>query len=122
MKKRVLVIDDCPLQRAMATDILKKEGFIVHTAQSALAANEVIYSDEKPDVILMDVVMPLMSGDRKIEYLKRRKDSEDIPVLLFSSKSEQELEFLVQATGAAGYIRKPFTPKQLVNRVAQQIE
>ncbi|HJV65952.1 MAG TPA: response regulator [Geomonas sp.] len=121
MPKHIVVIDDCKVVLAMASDYLEAAGFRVSTADNGVYSNHLIYSKTPPDLILLDVVMPLMSGDKKLKLLKSRDKSRNIPVLLISSKGEEELSELVAACGAEGYLAKPFTASQLVNSVQNML-
>lgn len=117
MDKRVLVVDDSIIVLTMANEALAAKGFKVSTALSASDADRFIYSAEKPDIIIMDVMMPMLDGDRKTRMLKDEASTRDIPVLLLSSKPEKELALLVAESGADGYIRKPFTFRELIDSI-----
>ncbi|MFA5515642.1 MAG: response regulator [Desulfuromonadales bacterium] len=117
MAKRIIVIDDSHLLLAMAGDVLKEAGYDVITTDSGIEANQYIYSAQTPDLILIDVMMPLLNGDRKVRLLKEREKSRHIPVVLMSSKEEDELRELVRQSGANGYIRKPFNPQSFLKQV-----
>ena len=115
--KHILIIDDEPLVLAMAKDFLEEAGYRISTAKDAIYSNDVIYGTDPPHLILMDVMMPLMSGDKKVRALKRRDRSSGIPVLLISGKEEEELQRLAGEVGADGYLTKPFNAKKLVEIV-----
>lgn len=119
--KRCLIVDDSPLVLAMASDALKKAGYEVFTADFGMEANKYIYGDPPPDIILIDVMMPMLSGDQKVKLLKQRESSRHIPILLISSKSDDELRELVESSGADGYVRKPFSPEDLVQKVSRAL-
>lgn len=115
--KHILVIDDDPVVLAMAQDWLEDAGYRVSVAKDAIYSNDVIYGNDPPELILMDVMMPLMSGDKKVRALKRRDRSSSIPVLLISGKEENELQRLASEVGADGYLAKPFNAERLVGMV-----
>lgn len=117
MKKLVLVVDDSEIVLDKATEALVARGYEVVTAASASAADRYIYGDVRPDVIILDVMMPYLDGDQKARMLKAERSTRDIPVLLLSSKSEDELARLTSESGSDGYIRKPFTFRELTDRV-----
>jgi DNA-binding response OmpR family regulator len=119
--KRVLVVDDSEIVLEMATDALQEAGFEVVTALNAKDANPLIFSPQRPDLIILDVMLPMLDGDKKARMLKDNKDTRDIPILLLSSKSENDLRFLVQESGADGFIRKPFVNDKLVAMVSDTI-
>jgi CheY-like chemotaxis protein len=102
-QKRIVVIDDSKLVLAIATEALEGAGFEVLTTDSGIEANQFIYSSRRPDLILIDVMMPLLNGDRKVRLLKERESSRHIPVILMSTKARDELEQLTRESGADGY-------------------
>jgi two-component system, chemotaxis family, chemotaxis protein CheY len=117
MVKHIVIIDDCRVTLAMLTDMLECAGFKVTTAEDSVYSNHLIYNSSPPDLILLDVMLPYMSGDKKARKLKERKNSHDIPVLLISSKDEAELAKLVATSGADGFLQKPFTADKLLDTV-----
>lgn len=112
--KRVLIIDDEKVSLAMTRDMLLEAGYEVETAESALAANQYIYGPSQPDIILMDVMMPFLDGDRKIALMRKREASRNIPVILISAKPEDELEAIARKSGADGFLTKPLEKANLV--------
>jgi DNA-binding response OmpR family regulator len=117
MKKRILVVDDSPIALAMAREALEEGGFEVVTALEAKIADTCIYSKNRPDLVIMDVMLPMLDGDKKAKMLKENELTKDIPILLLSSKPEEELGLLVKESGADGFIRKPFGHRQMVAKV-----
>lgn len=116
-QRRIVVIDDSKLVLAIATEALEGAGFEVLATDSGIEANQFIYSSQRPDLILIDVMMPLLNGDRKVRLLKERESSRHIPVILMSTKGQEELEQLTRESGADGYIQKPFDEASLVQQV-----
>jgi DNA-binding response OmpR family regulator len=117
MSKRVLVVDDSEIVLEKASEALKPKGYEVLTALNAYSADSIIYGDKRPDVIIMDVMMPMLDGDKKTRILKDDATVCDIPVLLLSSKSDSELVKLAAESGADGFIRKPFTFSELLEKI-----
>jgi DNA-binding response OmpR family regulator len=123
MSSKILIVDDSELVLAMASDALKAAGFEVFTATNGIEANSYIYSTtNKPDLIILDIMMPLLDGNKKAKILKQQNHSQDIPIVFISSKSEAELVKLVQEAGVDGYICKPFTPQSIVNCVSKLLK
>lgn len=123
MSKKILVVDDSPLVLAMASDALKEAGFEVFTATNGIEANSYIFStSNRPDLIILDIMMPLLDGNKKAKILKEKDFSKDIPILFISSKTEDELVKLVTDAGADGYICKPFTPQSIVSSVRKVLK
>lgn len=119
MKKRILVVDDSEVVRAMASDALEQGGFEVITASNGIEANRYLFRQERPDVIVLDVMIPLLHGDKIAKLIKDNRHTMDIPILLLSSKPEEELRRMVFESGADGYIRKPFTSQLIVEKVSE---
>jgi DNA-binding response OmpR family regulator len=116
--KRILIIDDSELVLVMAKDALESAGYEVFTASNGIEANAFIFStSNRPDLIIMDIMMPLLDGNKKAKILKQQTHSQDIPIMFISSKPEEELVTLVAEAGADGYICKPFSPQGIVNSV-----
>jgi len=115
--KRIVVIDDCRLTLAIISDILKNAGYRVDTAETGIEANNHIYSATPPDLIIIDLIMPMLGGDRKISLIKKRESSKNIPVLLISSRPEAELNDIANLSGADGYVRKPISKDVLLTAV-----
>ena len=116
-KQRILIVDDSELVLAMARDALEEAGYEVFTATNGIEANSYIFSKNKPDLIILDVMLPMLDGNKKAKLLREKEFSKHIPILLISSKSEEELTRLTAEAGVDGYIRKPFTTNGIVNRV-----
>jgi two-component system, OmpR family, alkaline phosphatase synthesis response regulator PhoP len=119
--KKILIVDDSELVLAMGRDALESAGYAVFGATSGIEANSYIFSANKPDLIILDVMLPMLDGNKKAKLLKEKDFSRDIPILLLSSKSEDELRRLCIDAGVDGYIRKPFTPADLVARVKEAL-
>ena len=117
MNKHILVIDDDPVLLAVVGDYLREAGFTASTADCGIYSNNVIYGSNPPDLIVLDVIMPLMSGAKKAKLLKQREKSASIPIILMSSKEEQELKAIAKDSMVNDYLCKPFTAEQLVDKV-----
>ena len=110
---RILIVDDCKLSLAIARDMLAKAGYDVLIAETGIEANRHIYNIPQPDLILMDVEMPLLRGDRKVQLLKCAPSTWSIPVVLVSQKPPTELAALCRASGADGFLTKPLREHEL---------
>jgi two-component system, OmpR family, alkaline phosphatase synthesis response regulator PhoP len=120
-KQRILIVDDSELVLVMARDALEEAGFEVFTATNGIEANSYIFSVNKPDLIILDVMLPMLDGNKKAKLLREKEFSREIPILLLSSKSEDELRRLTAEAGADGFIRKPFTSAGIVASVRQYL-
>jgi two-component system, OmpR family, alkaline phosphatase synthesis response regulator PhoP len=121
-KQRILIVDDSELVLVMARDALEEAGYEVCTATNGIEANSYIFSVDKPDLIILDVMLPMLDGNKKAKLLREKEFSRDIPILLLSSKSEEELRRLTAEAGADGFIRKPFTSAGLVESIREFLE
>lgn len=102
---KILVVDDSEIVLEVAEMVLSEAGYDVATVASPFKLNPAI-REHRPDVILLDVRMPALSGEKAAQILKQYNFSRHIPILLYSGLEEKELERLVGVTGAAGFIRK----------------
>lgn len=116
-KQRILIVDDSELVLVMARDALEEAGYEVFTATNGIEANSYIFSVNKPDLIILDVMLPMLDGNKKAKLLREKEFSREIPILLLSSKGEDELRRLTVEAGADGYIRKPFTNAEIAGRI-----
>jgi len=115
--KQIVVIDDCRLTLAIARDILEAAGYQVATAETGIAANQFIFSTTPPDLIIIDVEMPMLNGDQKVMLLKSRPKSSGIPILMISSRHPDELSQLAERAGADDYLCKPLGSDPLLAKV-----
>jgi two-component system, OmpR family, alkaline phosphatase synthesis response regulator PhoP len=120
-KRKVLIVDDSEIVLAMAREALAEGGFETVTAMNGIEANRYIFSGDRPDLIILDVMLPMLDGNKKAKMLKSDEKTGDIPILLISSKPEDELRRLTEECGADGYIRKPFTNSQMVTMVDETL-
>lgn len=113
MPKTILVADDKSSVRNLVRDYLESEGFRVVVASNG---EDALYSarKEKPDLILLDIMMPGMSG---YEFLKTYRKERETPVILLTAKMEETDKVLGLELGADDYITKPFGMKELVARI-----
>ena len=117
-KQRIVAIDDNADIRELIAFILRRENYEVTTASNGMAGLEMI-KGAKPDLIILDVVMPEFSGYDVLEAVRSDKSSKirDIPVLMITSKSSTDDIDQALELGATAYIVKPFRPAKLVTKV-----
>ncbi|PWT94436.1 MAG: response regulator [Acidobacteria bacterium] len=104
-KKSIVLIDDDLQILQTARKLLEQEGFEVHTRNSGFESTNFI-AKQNPDLVLLDVNMPFLSGDCLAEIFKTNPQVKGIPIVLFSSNDENTLRKMVMETGALGYISK----------------
>jgi len=120
MKKKILCVDDSRTALFMVTTILKKEPYEIVTAHDGQQAVEVA-SAERPDLILMDVIMPRMTGFEACRELKQREDTKAIPVILVTTRGEEENVETGFASGCNDYVTKPINAQELLAKVRDHI-
>lgn len=113
-EQSILIIDDDAIILSIIKEILEDEGYSVHTSTNSIEANRYIFCSTPPDLIIIDYMMPLASGDNKINLLKGNDSTKKIPIVLMSGKSEDELLSIMLRSGADAYLVKPFSPKKLI--------
>jgi CheY-like chemotaxis protein len=113
MKHKVLVVDDNPDSVAIMRGILEGRGYDVAAAHSGTEALQFL-KKEKVDVVLLDIMMPEMSGMEVLQRIKEDAATSRLPVILVTAKTQDEDVLSGYQYGADYYITKPFTAKQLV--------
>lgn len=115
---RVLIADDEPHIRKLVSFTLANHGHEVLEATDGGEAVEMV-TTEHPDLVLLDVMMPVMTGYDALRRIKADPLTADIPVIMLSAKSQRAEVAEGLDCGAREYICKPFTPKDLVQRVGE---
>jgi len=113
---RVLIADDEPNQLELVRFNLKQENYEVTIAldgeQTLLLAQDIL-----PDIIILDWMMPRMSGIEVCRHLRSNQVTKEIPIIILSARGEEGDRTLGLDTGADDYITKPFSPKELLSRM-----
>jgi CheY-like chemotaxis protein len=113
MKHRVLIVDDNPDSIAIMRSILESRGYDVAAAQSGAEALDFLQR-ETVSLVLLDVMMPEMSGTEVLQRIKDNAATGRLPVILVTAKTQDEDVLSGYQYGADYYITKPFTAKQLL--------
>ncbi|WP_299481950.1 phosphate regulon transcriptional regulator PhoB [Cypionkella sp.] len=116
----VLLVEDEPAQRAVLSYNLEAEGFEVRTADNGEDALSLI-AEEAPDLILLDWMMPLVSGIEVCRRLKARPETRGIPIIMLSARSEEVDKVRGLETGADDYVIKPYSVVELMARLRAQL-
>ena len=120
---KILIAEDEPDIRNLITFTLRFAGHeVIDTSNGAEAlekAKELASTDELPDLILMDVRMPRMTGYEACEQMKAEAKLKDVPVAFLSAKGQEAEVQTGLAAGAVAYIIKPFAPDQLTEKVKE---
>lgn len=109
----ILLLDDNPLVLKLGRALLEKEGCVVQTTSNWGEFGQAMIVTP-PDMILMDVNMPSISGNRLTEIIKMNPKKASIPVVLMSDMPEEALAKIAEASGADAWIRKPLTRDKIV--------
>lgn len=114
--KKVLVVDDSPTERFYLVDILQRHGFATDTAvdgEEGMAKAKA----GRPDLILMDVVMPGVNGFQVTRMLARDAETKDIPVIMCTSKGQETDRVWGMRQGAVAYLVKPIDAVDLLDKI-----
>jgi sigma-B regulation protein RsbU (phosphoserine phosphatase) len=115
-KKTILIVDDTPINIGVISGALK-DSFATKVANSGEKALAIAAGKDKPDLILLDILMPEMDGYEVCRRLKANPDTRDIPVIFLTSQTEAEDETKGFEVGAVDYIHKPFSAAVVKARV-----
>ncbi len=116
MDIKILVVDDNKLNLRLLQDILEDEKYKVYTTDSGFSVLEMAHN-LKPDVILLDIMMPGMDGYDVCRLLKSDEEVMDIPVIMVTAKTEGNDLKIAFEMGAADYIKKPFDELEIIARI-----
>jgi DNA-binding response OmpR family regulator len=116
MSRRVLVVDDDDLTRDIVATILDLEEYEVETAPDGRAGLAVL-RERRPDVIVLDVMMPGIDGFEVCKRIKGDPETAEIPVILLTARDTVEDRRLGEEAGCDAYLTKPFSPLALIERI-----
>jgi len=119
-KSTILVVDDTPENLTLMSTLLK-DNYQVRAANHGERALKIAFSDQPPDLILLDIMMPDIDGYEVCRQLKAQTATRDIPIIFLTARSDMEDEQKGLALGAVDYITKPINPPIVLARVAAQL-
>jgi twitching motility two-component system response regulator PilH len=114
--QKVLIVDDSKTELMFMTDLLQKNGLTVRTAEGADEAFRRL-SEEKPDLILMDIVMPGKNGYQLTRSISRSPEYAEIPIIICTSKTLETDRVWGMRQGARDYITKPIDAIELFGKI-----
>lgn len=120
-KTKILVIDDEPNIVQTLQDRLEMNEYEVVTAGNGREGLE-RFGQEKPDVILLDVIMPIMDGHEMLEKLRKQPDGQDVSVIMLTARSQTQDIARANACGIDDYIVKPFDLSELLEKIEGVVE
>ncbi|HEX6558618.1 MAG TPA: response regulator transcription factor [Longimicrobiales bacterium] len=115
--RKILVVEDERDIAALVAYHLTKEGYRVRTAEGGHEAIEAVAA-ERPDLILLDVMLPGLSGYEVLAAFRRNTELQQVPVIILTARREEADRIKGLELGADDYLTKPFSPRELVLRVA----
>ena len=118
MAKKILVVDDSPTDNKAMCDLMTAHGFEAISAASGEESLK-LAGALKPDLVLMDVVMPGMNGFQACKALGKEESTAKIPVLMVSNKHQETDVMWASKQGAKGYFAKPIDEKALMSKVRE---
>jgi CheY-like chemotaxis protein len=119
-KKKVLLVDDVRLFLQLEETFFKRTGCNIFTAGSGNEALEVAHK-LRPDLILLDYLMPDMNGDEVCRLLKGKDETSDIPIIIVSTSAKKEDIAKCFEAGADDYVTKPINPQDVLNKAAMML-
>jgi CheY-like chemotaxis protein len=117
MEKNILVVDDNPINLKLLESILEDE----YSLRLYTDVKKAIESAIKniPDLILMDIKMPIMDGYEACKQLKEQEDLKETPIIFLSAGNDKEMKEKAYAVGGADYIEKPFKIDEILTKITQ---
>lgn len=120
-KKKVLVVDDDPGHVKLLNDVLTDKGYQVLKSTEAAEGLELALKNN-PDIILLDVMMPIINGYNFCRLLKSENEKNDIPVIFLTSRDTKEDMEIGREMGANAYLTKPVDMNELLNTMEQLLK
>lgn len=118
---KVLIIDDDPSVRILLKKILQRSSFIVLEHDRGTEIENVI-SNGKPDLILLDLILPDINGLQVLRTLKKNPETKNLPIIVLTGSSDKDNRIKALQYGAVDYITKPFLPEEVLLRVNTQLK
>lgn len=116
--RKILIADDSSTERLNLTQILESAGYQVVTAQSGNEA-KILAESQQPDLIMLDIIMDDGDGYQACRALKRNPTTQNIPIVMVSSKANAVDKQWAQKLGATDYIVKPYTSVDVLAQIAK---
>ncbi len=117
----IYIVEDDPAINEILEDNLQREGYRIHTFTDGEKALDTIMN-KPPDLIILDLNLPSMSGIEVCKYVRTNDVTGDIPIIMLTARSEEIDKIIGFEVGADDYVTKPFSPRELVARVKVQLK
>lgn len=121
MAKKILLVDDEPAIVQVIQARLKANGYEVVTAQDGQEGLNAARA-EKPDLIILDVMLPKMDGFRVAQFLKLDDQYRHIPIMMLTARVQEEDKRMGEQAGADAYLTKPFTSEDLLGKIREMLD
>lgn len=117
-----LVVEDNDNERELMSGVLEMAGFDVIDVPDGQAAIEYLSSNEKPDIVLMDMHMPRLNGPQTVSKIRNELRDQNLPIFAVSGMTQEESELPVGERGVTGWFSKPVNPNRLVQYLQRELE
>ncbi len=117
---RVLVVDDREMNRDVLVRMLSAVGFIIHEATDGQGAIDALHS-WRPDLIFMDMMMPVLDGRKATRRIKSMPEGKETPIIMVSASAMEEDRLEALASGADGFIRKPYREQEILQEIGRHL-
>jgi CheY-like chemotaxis protein len=118
MSKKILVVDDDAINRKLLIKILERKGFKSIEASNGVEALEIL-KKEPIDIVLLDIVMPVMNGLELLQELRKHPKFVGLPVIILTTDDSKKNE--AEVLGASDFITKPVSPVQVLDKIGEYI-
>lgn len=116
MSKSVLIVEDEPFILEALTYLLEREGLDVSSHSDGAGCVDKILTTQ-PDLVILDIMLPSISGMQILENLRSRNDTQSLPVLMLTAKGQKKDRLAAEEAGASLFMTKPFSNEEIVNSV-----
>lgn len=121
MKKTITIIEDEPFIIEALSFILKKEGFIVKSISDGAKAIEFV-KDTNPDLVILDIMLPNVSGMKILEDIRLTKLIAELPVLMLTAKGQKKDRRAAEDAGVNEFMTKPFDNAELIQQIKHMLK
>jgi len=118
MGRKILITEDSPTILEILKSVLVEEGYEVIAAADGQQALELART-EKPDLIILDLMLPKIDGYKVCRMLKFDEKYKNIPIIMLTARTKESDEKLGKEVGADAYIRKPFEPEMIIDKIRE---
>ena len=122
LSKSVMLVEDDRIVAELLNHLLVQKGFEVQVFRNGRQAIEYLDSQKAPDLVLLDIMLPLIDGFQVLSQIRSRKEWETIPTIMLTGKAQDFNIARAFAGGANDYLTKPFKPKDLMEKINRLIK